>query len=405
MITVNTFFARWITDIDIRRYPDNTRILPTNNNVDVCQFAAFHLKYLPKDSVKTIMKQLLYSNKPVYLAEGTDRRPNNDDSVDKCSDVNIKDGIAQFSDLIFTKNYFRILLGILVNLGLVNFSMKTDTKFLFTLQRNMNKLFESTKKLAAIPDEPHALIQFHNRPYIAYQKITLTQNFDIYFSGIIRSETAVRIGLLPAPYQQLFVVNKRIQSLTVTFKGAQRQFERLEISLVYDKSYQHVTIYDSFDLELVAKMIQSIKFENTTSTYSLTGKLECNYKNEDEKNTLYKMFAAYNCNGCSTTPLTQYKNNEIYQYIIPEEEYRLNTRDDRIYIDMRRSQGYTDELEKLTRDDSGLVAVINLKKAAKKKMRLRITGFSQAEYWYVLSNKGCIKTIIFQKKMINNFVN
>ena len=269
----------------------------------------------------------------------------------------------------------------------------------------MNKLFESTKKLAAIPDEPHALIQFHNRPYIAYQKITLTQNFDIYFSGIIRSETAVRIGLLPAPYQQLFVVNKRIQSLTVTFKGAQRQFERLEISLVYDKSYQHVTIYDSFDLELVAKMIQSIKFENTTSTYSLTGKLEYNYKNEDEKNILCKMFIAYNCNGCSTAPLTQYKNNEIYQYITPEEEYRSNMKEDRIYFDMRRSQGYTDELEKLTRDDSGLAVVINLKEAAKKKMRLRITGFSQAEYWYVLSNKGYIKTIIFQKKMINNFVN
>ena len=44
MITVNTFSARWITDIDIRRYPDNTRSWPTNNNVDVCQFAASQLK-------------------------------------------------------------------------------------------------------------------------------------------------------------------------------------------------------------------------------------------------------------------------------------------------------------------------------------------------------------------------
>ena len=35
----------------------------------------------------------------------------------------------------------------LVDLGLVNFAMKTDTKFLFTLQRSMNKLFETTKKL------------------------------------------------------------------------------------------------------------------------------------------------------------------------------------------------------------------------------------------------------------------
>ena len=84
------------------------------------------------------------------------------------------------------------------------------------------------------------------------------------------------MGVLPAPYQQLFEINKETQSLSVSFKGTQRQFEWLEISLIYDKSYQHymymymyqhiITIYDSYDLELAAKMIQSIKFENTTST-------------------------------------------------------------------------------------------------------------------------------------------
>ena len=59
---------------------------------------------------------------------------------------------------------------------------------------------------------------------------------------------------------------------------------------------------------------------------------------------------------------------------------------------MQRSQGYTDELEKLTRDESGLAVVINLKEAVKKKMRLRIVGYSQDEYWYALSNKGYIIT-------------
>ena len=44
MITVYNVFARWIADINIRQYPDDTRILPTNNNVDVCQFAASQLK-------------------------------------------------------------------------------------------------------------------------------------------------------------------------------------------------------------------------------------------------------------------------------------------------------------------------------------------------------------------------
>ena len=59
---------------------------------------------------------------------------------------------------------------------------------------------------------------------------------------------------------------------------------------------------------------------------------------------------------------------------------------------MSRSKGYRDELEKLTRDNSGLNLTGNLKKAAEKKMRLRIVGYSLAEYWYTLSNKGYIMT-------------
>ena len=66
---------------------------------------------------------------------------------------------------------------------------------------------------------------------------------------------------------------------------------------------------------------------------------------------------------------------------------------------MRRSKGYTDKLEKINRDDSGLALTITFKKAAAKKLRYRIVGWSQGQYWYILSNKGYIchtKTIIFQ---------
>ena len=57
---------------------------------------------------------------------------------------------------------------------------------------------------------------------------------------------------------------------------------------------------------------------------------------------------------------------------------------------MRRSKGHTNELEKLNRDNSGLAVVITLKEVATKKLRLSVTGFSQAEYWYLLLNKGYI---------------
>ena len=213
---------------------------------------------------------------------------------------------------------------------------------------------------------------------------------DIYLSGILRSEQALKMGVLPSPYQQEFETATGMQSLTVTFKGVQRPFEWLEISLVYDKSYQHLTIYDSCDLELAAKLIKSVKFENTSTTYSLTGELEYDVNINDELHILYQMFLAYQCSSCSTAPLSQYKNNEIYQEITTEENYTTANTDDRILFDLRRSKGYTDELEKITRDDSGLKVVVTLKKAAAKTMRLRIVGNSQAEYWLAFSNEGYI---------------
>ena len=59
---------------------------------------------------------------------------------------------------------------------------------------------------------------------------------------------------------------------------------------------------------------------------------------------------------------------------------------------MRRSKGYTDELKKLTRDNSDLTLTVKLKAAATKKLMLRVTGYSQAEYYYTLSDKGMIRS-------------
>ena len=102
------------------------------------------------------------------------------------------------------------------------------------------------------------------------------------------------------------------------------------------------------------------------------------------------MLAVHSCDGCSSASLTQYKNNQIYEEITEEDKFTDNERDDWIYIDTRRSKGYTDELEKINCDDSGIAPTISLKAAAAKKVRFGITGFTQAEYWYLLSNKGYI---------------
>ena len=116
--------------------------------------------------------------------------------------------------IIFTKkkNTYRIPLRLILDLGLINFAMKTNTKIIIT-ERSLNKLFETTKKAASIPDEPDASINFHDRLYISYQEINLTKTMDIYLKGVLRSEQALRMGVLPSPYQQLFEINKKIQFL------------------------------------------------------------------------------------------------------------------------------------------------------------------------------------------------
>ena len=66
MITVNNFFCYWLKEIDTRRYPDDIRILPTNNTVEICQYAAQKLKHLPSKSLDNIRETFLYKKKLLF---------------------------------------------------------------------------------------------------------------------------------------------------------------------------------------------------------------------------------------------------------------------------------------------------------------------------------------------------
>ena len=80
--------------------------------------------------------------------------------------------------------------------------------------------------------------------------------------------------------------------------------------------------------------------------------------------------------GCSTAPLTEYRNNDIYQELTTYSNYFSSRSDEKLYIDLQRSRGYTGELEKLVRNDSNLALTINLKAASAYKMRLFVTTYS-----------------------------
>ena len=254
LVPVNNFFCRWFTDIDIKRYPDDLRILPTDKTIEIHDYAEGQLKYLPDNSLKKIRKSFLYTNESIYLATDTDRRPNNATTEALRGDSNLIWRKTNFADRIGSETEYRIPLGLLTDLGLCNFPIQTDTRIVITLEINLNKLFEDLKKCAAIPTtDPDASIHYFDRPYIDYQEITLTPTWETYLKDILKEQNGVRMGVLPNPYQQTFEVATGAQTISVDFQGASRDINWLEISLVYDKSYAHETVYDSYSVELAAQ--------------------------------------------------------------------------------------------------------------------------------------------------------
>ena len=122
---------------------------------------------------------------------------------------------------------------------------------------------------------------------------------------------------------------------------------------------------------------------------------------------MYRNFVAWATGQCSSVgPLTQYTNNEICKNLIKYKDYYNKKKsDEKLYVDLRRGRGYTNELEKVVRNDSSLTLTITLKDAAVKKMRLRVLGYYQGEYIYSMTNLGLLLSykdygIVAQNEMV-----
>ena len=138
----------------------------------------------------------------------------------------------------------------------------------------MDKLFESRKILAAnsaIP-EADAEIILTRAPFVQYDQILLDKNFGQHLETIMVSKKILRMGAQKTPIQKTYEIQKGSDSLNVEFLGANRQFDWIEISIVPDKSDKHTTIYDSYNREIAAQLIKTLKLSNFTKIYSLTNK-------------------------------------------------------------------------------------------------------------------------------------
>ena len=199
------------------------------------------------------------------------------------------------------------------------------------------------------------------------------------------SKKILRMGAQKTPIQKTYEIQKGSDSLNVEFLGANRQFDWIEIPIVPDKSDKHTTIYDSYNREMAAQLIKSLRLSNFTEIYSLTNEKKYSTDNLTQRYLLYKQFVAWNGNGSSVVPLSEYMDNPIYQELPDENTYYSAKSDERVYLDLRASSGYVKEAEKLERHNSKINLQITLKDVADFNLRVRIWAYSLSEYLYVLS--------------------
>ena len=86
------------------------------------------------------------------------------------------------------------------------------------------------------------------------------------------SKKILCMGAQKTPIQKTYKINVGQDSTNIDFLGSNRQFDWLEISLVFDKSNKHTSIYNSYNVELAAKYIKLLKLSIFTEMYSLTNK-------------------------------------------------------------------------------------------------------------------------------------
>ena len=130
----------------------------------------------------------------------------------------------------------------------------------------MNKLFESRNPIASTASIPSvdSQIILAKAPFIQYKQILIDKNFQQHLETIMVSKNILRMGTQKTTIQKAYEIAVGQDSLNVEFLGSNRQFDWIEISIVPDQRETHTTIYDSYNKELSAQTIKTLKLPNFT---------------------------------------------------------------------------------------------------------------------------------------------
>ena len=198
----------------------------------------------------------------------------------------------------------------------------------------MKKLFETNvnQNADALPRTVDADIDSTGVPYIMYKQFQLDDNFKTHLEGTMQSEHMLRTETKPTPYQNLVELVSGTESRVVDFTEANKQLTFFAISLVYDKSDQHRSIYGRYNAELaITKCLSKVPLTHTV--HLIVG-----------NSILATRTTNCYCKACSIASLSGYANNSVFQELPTRSKY-FTSADEKIFINLRRGKGYMNEIK------------------------------------------------------------
>ena len=254
LMTVNNFFAHLIKEISITKYGSDKELIPTFSPYEIYQYSDSMLKHLKthwKSLKKHYSKQAVYFHQTTinrrihygsdFTATGLNATQIATSKNNNAKDLNIDEWITKFKDQLKDEYVYRIPLKYFTDLGKMNFPLKMDFRIKCHLEKDMKILYESKNVLAAnsaLPS-PDAKIIFTKAPFIQYQQLLLDKNFRQYLETVMVSKKILRMGAQKTLIQKTYEISTGQDSLSIDFLGANRQFDWIEISIVYGKSEKH----------------------------------------------------------------------------------------------------------------------------------------------------------------------
>ena len=213
-------------------------------------------------------------NKKVKLPAGEDKRDTHmaaGEDADNRTDDNINERIQKFQNQLKNIYWYRVPLKYIVDIGQVNTPIKFNTKWRITFETDLQKLFESKTDQGAasgLPNNVDAKTILESTPYLLYYQFELEDTFRTYLESAMISNQVLRTGIFLTPFQKSYEMVVGAQLKTFTFQNVFKQFTFLEFSLIFGRSDQHLNMFESYNAEVAATQIKSIKLQKASNTYS-----------------------------------------------------------------------------------------------------------------------------------------